>query len=373
MTASEENNSQSSNLKTLLEMAIQELIQAQNLIREQQKVLHEEIQPRILNALSSLDDVLAIQAIELDENLHREFISSYEKSNIFQEEIYREPEIMPTFRNKGKAVQATPFSIREVPKISKKEEEEFIVVQPRQTAVVSKDEQSLLTMAQFSAYTKQVYTTHSTNSLLVEGTGKYPRLHFLAGSNADDVFKAFTYGYCGSITSSPGNREILLLPRILIEAVKKFRRSSRSDMVVLKLISASPEIYPSPQPGWVLIQLCTPNKANIAVKANNHVRYPELNDLWVSHRRAEGFAVLLRKLTQIREKNQGFMYNSPTNMFINAEGNCVPRFDAINKISAGISRINACRVPGSFPMLTHLCGIIHTTKNAGCSICPRRT
>ena len=373
MTASEENNSQSSNLKTLLEMAIQEMIQAQNLIREQQRVLHEEIQPRVLNALSSLDDVLAIQAIELDEQLHQEFISTYEKANLFHKEISSAPEDMPTFRNKGKAVQATPLSNREVPKSSKKEEDEFIVVQPRQSAVLPKDEQSLLTMAQFSAYTKQVYTTRSTNSLLVEGTGKYPRLHFLAGSNAEDVFKAFTYGFCGSITSSPGNREVILLPRVLIEAVKKFRRSSRSDMVVLKLISVSPEIYPSPQTGWVLIQLCTPNKANIAVKASNQVRLPDINDLWISHRRAEGFAVLLKKLTQIRERNQGFMYNSPTNMFIYAEGNCVPRFDAINKISAGISRINACRVPGSFPMLAHLCGLIHTTKNTGCSMCPRRT
>ena len=28
-------------------------------------------------------------------------------------------------------------------------------------------------------------------------------------------------------------------------------------MVVLKLLSASPEVYPTPVPGWIIIQLCT--------------------------------------------------------------------------------------------------------------------
>ena len=355
-------------------MAVQELVQAQNRVCELQQALNEEIQPRIMNALSSLDEILALQAIELDEHLHHEFLQSFEKVNVFQEETYQAPTPVPTFRAKGKAVVSPRFSKREAPTSSEKEETGFIPVQSSQTkASLTQDEQSLLTMAHFSAYTRKVYTTKNTNTLSVEVTGKYPRLHFLAGSSPEDVFQAFIYGYCGSITSSPGNREILFLPRVLIESVKKFRRSSRSDMVVMKFITVSPEIYPTPHSRWALIQLCTPNKANISIKTTKTIPCPEITEVWICQKRAEGFAVLFNKLTHIRKKNQGFMYNSPSNMFIYAEGNCTPRFDAINKISAGISRINSCRVPGSFPTLAHLCGLLHPTRITGCSVCPRRT
>jgi len=118
-------------------------------------------------------------------------------------------------------------------------------------------------------------------------------------------------------------------------------------MVVLKLPSASPEVHPVPVPGWIIIQLCTPIKANLKFNKNKALQIPKVDDIWVCGRRAAGFAVILRKLQQIREANRGFMYNSPSNIFIFAEGNCMPRFDAINKISSGISLINSCRIPGS--------------------------
>ena len=68
-------------------MAIHELCTAQERMIELQKALYEDIQPRIANALSSLDDILAIKAIELDEDLHQTFLQSFEKVKIFQEEI----------------------------------------------------------------------------------------------------------------------------------------------------------------------------------------------------------------------------------------------------------------------------------------------
>jgi len=54
----------------------------------------------------------------------------------------------------------------------------------------------------------------------------------------------------------------------IIEEVKKVRKSSKSDMVVLKLLSASPEVHPIPVPGWVMVQLYTINKVNIKFSKN---------------------------------------------------------------------------------------------------------
>ena len=127
-----------------------------------------------------------------------------------------------------------------------------------------------------------------------------------------------------------------------------------------------------PVPRWLIIQLFTPNRANMKFKQGKNPQCPEVHELWICHRRAAGFAVLLRKLSHIRETNKGFLYNSPSNMFIFAEGNCTPRYDAINKISAGISLISSCRILDNFPTQVHLCSSIHIDKTPGCCICPRR-
>jgi len=81
-------------------------------------------------------------------------------------------------------------------------------------------------------------------------------------------------------------------------------------MVVLKLLSASPKVYPTPVPGWIIVQLCTPNKANLKFRKNKVLPLPEVNEGWICCRRAAGFTVLLKKLQHIRESNKGFLYNS---------------------------------------------------------------
>jgi len=99
---------------------------------------------------------------------------------------------------------------------------------------------------------------------------------------------------------------------------------------------------------------------------------PDVTPAWVCYRRALGFSVLLKKLQQIRGSERGYMYNSPTYMFIYADGSCTPRFDVINKISSGISLINSCRVAGSHETHLQLCNLLHKDKDAQCSICPSR-
>jgi len=105
---------------------------------------------------------------------------------------------------------------------------------------------------------------------------------------------------------------------------------------------------------------------------SKQLQLPEVNPVWVCDWRAAGFAVLLRKLQQIRQTHKDFLYNSPSNIFIYAEGNCSPRSDAINKISSGIGLITSCRVPESRPTRVHLCSLIHKEKMPGCCICPLR-
>jgi len=131
--------------------------------------------------------------------------------------------------------------------------------------------QKAFSMEQYSSYTYWVYTAHNDANRIIDPSGIYPRIHFLAGSNTDDVTKVVTYGFCGSITSSPGNREILGLHKSIIEAVKKFRKSSRSDIFVLKFLSAIPEMLPTPAPSWLVVQLCMPNKANSKFGKNKNL------------------------------------------------------------------------------------------------------
>jgi len=166
-------------------------------------------------------------------------------------------------------------------------------------------------MEQYASYTHWVYSPQNTNSQIVDTSGIYPRIHFLARSNTDDVTKAVIYGFCGSITCSPGNREILGMHKSIIEAAKKFRKSSKSDIVVSKLLSASPEVYPTPVPRWIIVQLCTPNKVNLKFRKNKALESPEVNEGWVCSRRATEFTVLLKKLQHIRETNKRFPVQFP--------------------------------------------------------------
>ena len=91
------------------------------------------------------------------------------------------------------------------PETSEIEEDEFTLVlsktfKPLQEPAMKK----ALTMEQYSSYINWVYSAQNTNIQVIDTSGIYPRIHFLAGSTTDEV-RAVIYGYCRSITSSPGN------------------------------------------------------------------------------------------------------------------------------------------------------------------------
>jgi len=227
-------------------------------------------------------------------------------------------------------------------------DDDFVPVLSKATKALKKQViHEACTLKHYSSYVHWVYTARTTDSRIIDTFGIYPGIHFLAGSDPEEVSQAVMYGFCGSITSFPGNREILNLNKSLIEAVKKFRKSSKVDLIVLRIISCRRKLRPIVAPGWYFVQLCTANKANIRFGKMKSLSIPDVTTEWVCYRRALGFSVLIKKLQQILSSRRGFMYNAPSNMFIYADGSYAPRYDAVNKLSSGISLINSGRIIGS--------------------------
>ena len=115
--------------------------------------------------------------------------------------------------------------------------DDFVPILSKATKALKKQAiHEACTLEHYSSYVHWVYTARTTDSCIVDTSRIYPRIHFLARSDPEEVSQAVLHGFCGSITSSPGNREILNLDKSLIEAVKKFRKSSKADLIVLKII-----------------------------------------------------------------------------------------------------------------------------------------
>ena len=72
---------------------------------EVHQVIHQEIHPRIKQALSSLDEVFALQAIEMDEDTHHPFLQACQRAVALQKEmecLLVEDASFPTFQTKEK-------------------------------------------------------------------------------------------------------------------------------------------------------------------------------------------------------------------------------------------------------------------------------
>ena len=345
----------------MIEMIIHELCSAQEKIAEIHSTIYEEIHPRLNQALAGLDEILASQQIDMDDDTHQTYLMACKRAHQLEDSLRLQGSAFPQKEEK------------EDKSSSHDSDDDFIPILAKTTKALTKQAiHEACTLEHYSSYVHWVYTAQTNESRIIDTSGIYPRIHFLAGSPPEEVAQAFTYGFCGSITSSPGNREILHLNKSLVEAVKKFRKSSQADLIVLKIISCGPELRPIVAPGWYFIQLCTANKANIRFGKMKHLAVPNVTPEWVCYRRALGFSVLLKKLQQVREAERGYMYSAPSYMFVYADGNCMPRYDAINKLSSGISLINSCRIAGSHETHVQLCKLLHEEKDRQCSICPTR-
>jgi len=349
-------------MKTMIEMTIHELCIAQEKLVDIHSMIYEEIHPRINQALAGLDDMLVSQQIDMDDETHQQYLLACKRAHKLEESIQ---------------LKCWPFLLQDEEKEEKSStnssEDDFIPILSKATKALKQQAiHEACTLEHYSSYVQWVYTAQTTDTRIIDTSEIYPRIHFLAGSQPKEVAQAFTYGFCGSITSSLGNKEILHLNKSLTEAVKKFRKSSKANLIVLKIISCGQELRPLIAPGLFFVQLCTANKANIRFGKMKSLSIPEVTPEWVCYRRALGFSVLIKKLQQLRESERGYMYNAPAHMFIYADGNCMLRFDAINKISSGISLISSCRVTGINAMHMQLCKLLREVKDNQCCICPTR-
>jgi len=226
-------------MKTTIEMTIHELCIAQEKLPDIHNMIYEEIHPRINQAFAGLDDMLASQQIDIDDETHQKYLLACKRAHKFEKSIQR---------------QCSPFLLKDDEKEEKSStngsKDDFIPILSKATKALKQQAiHEACTLEHYSSYVQSVYTAQTTDSRIIDTSVIYPRIHFLAGSQPQEVARAFTYGFCGSTTSSPGNREILHLNKSLIEAVKKFRKSSKADLIVHKIISCGPELRSLVAPG----------------------------------------------------------------------------------------------------------------------------
>ena len=72
---------------------------------EVHQVIHQEIHPRITHALSSLDEILELQAIEMDQDTYRTFLQACQRATALQKEmecLSTEETSLPAFQKKEK-------------------------------------------------------------------------------------------------------------------------------------------------------------------------------------------------------------------------------------------------------------------------------
>jgi len=68
-------------------MAVHELCIAQERLAEIHSIIYEEIHPRINQALAGLDDALASQQLDIDEDTHQEYLKACKRAHTLEESI----------------------------------------------------------------------------------------------------------------------------------------------------------------------------------------------------------------------------------------------------------------------------------------------
>ena len=187
----------------MLEMAVHELCTAQERLAEIHSIIYEEIHPCINQALAGLDEALASQQLDMDEDTHQEYLKACKRAHTLEESI---------------KAPLSPFLLHKEDTSHLKEEEtddksssadsrdDFVPILSKATKALSHHAiHEACTLEHYRSYVQWVYTAQTNESRIIDTSGIYPRIHFLAGSQPEDVAQAFNYGFCGSITSSPGN------------------------------------------------------------------------------------------------------------------------------------------------------------------------
>jgi len=106
-------------------VAIHELCIAQDKITNIHNEIQQEIHPRIIHALSSLDEVIALKAIDMNEDIHQSFLETCQNARQLQEAVCCPTATFqqPTIQKEGKEVDTS--------ETSEIEEDDFTVIIPK--------------------------------------------------------------------------------------------------------------------------------------------------------------------------------------------------------------------------------------------------
>jgi len=131
--------------------------------------------------------------MDMDEDTHQRYLLACERAHKLEE---------------GLKPQRSPFLLQEEEKEDKSSiansEDDFIPILSKATKALKQQVvHEACTLEHYSSYVPWVYTAQTTDSRIIDTSGIYPRIHFLGGSHPEEISEAFTYGFCGSITSSP--------------------------------------------------------------------------------------------------------------------------------------------------------------------------
>jgi len=80
-------SSSQTNMKTMFEMTIHELCIAQEKLADIHSMIHEEIHHRINQALAGLNDMLASQQIDMDDETHEQYPLACKRAHKLEESI----------------------------------------------------------------------------------------------------------------------------------------------------------------------------------------------------------------------------------------------------------------------------------------------
>ena len=136
-------------LKTMIEMVIHELCIAQEKIAaEIHSTIYEEIHPRINQALAGLDEMLASQQMDMDEDTHQRYLLACERAHKLEESL---------------KPQSSPFLLQEEEKEDKSStansEDDFIPILSKTTKALKQQAvHEACILEHYSSYVHWVYT-----------------------------------------------------------------------------------------------------------------------------------------------------------------------------------------------------------------------
>jgi len=166
-------------------MAVHELCTAQERLAEIHCIIYEDIHPRINQALAGLDEALASQQLDMDEDTHQEYLKACKRAHTLEESI--KALLSPFLLNKEDTAHLKEEETNDKSS-SADSQDDFVPILSKATKALSHHAiHEACTLKHYWSYVHWVYTAQTNESRIIDTSGIYPIFHFLAGSQPEDV------------------------------------------------------------------------------------------------------------------------------------------------------------------------------------------